>query len=159
MGDFFHAEDVWSFLNLITKDDKDSQYPYSTEEYRSLFKHSLWMVPGVKEAKALSKMMRKHPVFGNGVFEIVNVAGDGDEEEKSEDALKKVRDAIDSAGEDGYTITLSCGKLTTGVTVPEWTAVFMLSGSFSTSAANYCKQYFVFNHLVIKLKKSNDVSI
>ncbi len=142
VGDFFHAEDVWSFLNLITKDDKDSQYPYSTEEYRSLFKHSLWMVPGVKEAKALSKMMRKHPVFGNGVFEIVNVAGDGDEEEKSEDALKKVRDAIDSAGEDGYTITLSCGKLTTGVTVPEWTAVFMLSGSFSTSAANYLQTIF-----------------
>ena len=55
VGDFFHAEDVWSFLNLITKDDKDSQYPYSTKEYRSLFKHSLWMVPGVKEAKALSK--------------------------------------------------------------------------------------------------------
>lgn len=142
VGDFFHAEDVWSFLNLITKDDKDNQYPYSTEEYRSLFKHSLWMVPGVKEAKALSKMMRKHPVFGNGVFEIVNVAGDGDEEEKSEDALKKVRDAIDSAGEDGYTITLSCGKLTTGVTVPEWTAVFMLSGSFSTSAANYLQTIF-----------------
>jgi superfamily II DNA or RNA helicase len=142
VGDFFHAEDVWSFLNLITKDDKDSQYPYSTKEYRSLFKHSLWMVPGVKEAKALSKMMRKHPVFGNGVFEIVNVAGDGDEEEKSEDALKKVRDAIDSAGEDGYTITLSCGKLTTGVTVPEWTAVFMLSGSFSTSAANYLQTIF-----------------
>lgn len=142
VGDFFHAEDVWSFLNLITKDDKDSQYPYSTEEYRSLFKHSLWMVPGVKEAKALSKMMRKHPVFGNGVFEIVNVAGDGDEEKKSEDALKKVRDAIDSAGEDGYTITLSCGKLTTGVTVPEWTAVFMLSGSFSTSAANYLQTIF-----------------
>ena len=136
VGDFFHAEDVWSFLNLITKDDKDSQYPYSTEEYRSLFKHSLWMVPGVKEAKALSKMMRKHPVFGNGVFEIVNVAGDGDEEEKSEDALKKVRDAIDSAGEDGYTITLSCGKLTTGVTIPEWTAEFMLLGSLSTSVAN-----------------------
>jgi len=141
VGDFFHAEDVWSFLNLITKADKDSQYPYSTEEYRSLFKHSLWMVPGVKEAKALSKMMRNIR-FGNGVFEIVNVAGDGDEEEKSEDALKKVRDAIDGAGEDGYTITLSCGKLTTGVTVPEWTAVFMLSGSFSTSAANYLQTIF-----------------
>ena len=52
-------------------------------------------------------------------FDIVNVAGDGDEEERSEDALQKVRQAISGAGNDGYTITLSCGKLTTGVTVPE----------------------------------------
>ena len=142
VGEFFHADDVWSFLNLISKADKESHYPYSTDKYRSLFKHSLWMVPGVKEAKALSKMMKSHPVFGNGAFEIINVAGDGDEEKKSEDALQMVRSAIDAAGEDGYTITLSCGKLTTGVTVPEWTAVFMLSGSFSTSAANYLQTIF-----------------
>ena len=142
IGDFFHADDVWSFLNLISKADKDSYYPYSTDKYRALFKHSLWMVPGVKEAKALSRMLKGHPVFGSGAFQIINVAGDGDEEEKSEDALKMVRSAIDEAGEDGYTITLSCGKLTTGVTVPEWTAVFMLSGSFSTSAANYLQTIF-----------------
>ena len=142
IGDFYHENDVKSFLDLITKSDSTSQYPYSTEEYRDLFKHSLWMVPGVKEAKALSKMMKSHPVFGNGAFDIVNVAGDGDEEEKTDDALKKVRQAINNAGNDGYTITLSCGKLTTGVTVPEWTAVFMLSGSFSTSAANYLQTIF-----------------
>ena len=141
-GEFFHKNDVWSFLNLITKKDGESQYPYSTEEYRSLFRHSLWMVPGVKEAKALSQMMKTHPIFGNGAFNIVNVAGDGDEEEKSEDALKKVKNAIKSAGNEGYTITLSCGKLTTGVTVPEWTAVFYLAGSFSTSAANYLQTIF-----------------
>ena len=141
-GDFVHESDVWSFLNLITKDDPDSRYPYANEEYRSLFRHALWMVPGVKEAKALSKLMRKHPVFGCGAFDIVNVAGDGDEEERSEDALQKVRQAISGAGNDGYTITLSCGKLTTGVTVPEWTAVFMLAGSFSTSAAGYLQTIF-----------------
>lgn len=142
VGDFVHESDVWSFLNLITKDDPDSHYPYANEEYRNLFRHALWMVPGVKEAKALSKLMKKHPVFGCGAFDIVNVAGDGDEEERSEDALQKVRQAINSAGNDGYTITLSCGKLTTGVTVPEWTAVFMLAGSFSTSAANYLQTIF-----------------
>lgn len=141
-GDFVHESDVRSFLNLITKDDPDSHYPYANEEYRNLFRHALWMVPGVKEAKALSKLMKKHPVFGCGAFDIVNVAGDGDEEERSEDALQKVRQAINAAGNDGYTITLSCGKLTTGVTVPEWTAVFMLAGSFSTSAANYLQTIF-----------------
>lgn len=142
VGDFVHESDVWSFLNLITKDDPDSHYPYANEEYRNLFRHALWMVPGVKEAKTLSKLMKKHPVFGCGAFDIVNVAGDGDEEERSEDALQKVRQAINGAGNDGYTITLSCGKLTTGVTVPEWTAVFMLAGSFSTSAANYLQTIF-----------------
>ena len=142
IGDFVHEDDVKSFLNLMTKDSKESSYPFSTEEYRSLFKHSLWMVPGVREAKALKKLMLQHKVFGNGMFDIVNVAGDGDEEEKSEEALTKVRNAIKSAGNDNYTITLSCGKLTTGVTVKEWTAVFMLAGSYSTSAANYLQTIF-----------------
>ena len=142
VGDFYHEADVWSFLNLITKDDDNSSYPYSNDAYRSLFRHSLWMVPGVREALALSKLLKRHPVFGSGAFKIVNVAGDGDEEEKSEDALKKVKDSIAAAGDDGYTITLSCGKLTTGVTVPEWTAVFMLSGSFSTSASSYLQTIF-----------------
>ena len=87
--------------------------------------------------------MLKHEVFGNGMFDIVNVAGNGDEEEKSEEALSKVRAAIKEAKKnDTYTITLSCGKLTTGVTVKEWTAVFMLAGSYSTSAANYLQTIF-----------------
>lgn len=143
IGDFVHEADVWSFLNLMTVEDDNSQYPYSNEEYRSLFKHSLWIVPGVREAKALKKLMLKHPVFGNGMFDIVNVAGSGDEEEKSEEALSKVKRAINKAKKnDTYTITLSCGKLTTGVTIKEWTAVFMLAGSFSTSAANYLQTIF-----------------
>ncbi|MDD6136813.1 MAG: DEAD/DEAH box helicase family protein, partial [Lachnospiraceae bacterium] len=143
VGDFVHEGDIISLLNLMTRSDSKSMYPYSNEAYRGLFKHTLWMVPGVKEAKALKKLMLKHPVFGNGQFEIVNVAGNGDEEEKSEEALYKVKNAIKNARKnDTYTITLSCGKLTTGVTVPEWTGVFMLSGSFSTSAANYLQTIF-----------------
>jgi superfamily II DNA or RNA helicase len=143
VGDFVHEADVWSFLNLMTKEDEQSGYPYSNEEYRNIFKHSLWMVPGVREARALKKLMLKHPVFGSGQFDIVNVAGNGDQDEESEDALKKVKNAIRSAKKSGtYTITLSCGKLTTGVTVKDWTAVFMLAGSYSTSAANYLQTIF-----------------
>ncbi|MFQ9977101.1 Eco57I restriction-modification methylase domain-containing protein [Clostridium cadaveris] len=142
IGDFVHEDDIWSFLNLMTKESMTSCYPYANEEYRNLFKHTLWMVPGVKEARALKKLMMKHPIFGNGMFDIVNVAGNGDEEEKSEEALFKVREAIKNAGKYNYTITLSCGKLTTGVTVKEWTGVFMLSGSYSTSAANYLQTIF-----------------
>ena len=141
VGDFVNVQDVWSFLNLMTKTDSKSSYPFSKEEYRELFRHSLWMVPGVKEAKALKKLMLKHPVFGCGQFDIINVAGNDDEE--SSDALNSVKNAISKAEKIGnYTITLSCGKLTTGVTVKEWTAVFMLSGSYSTSAANYLQTIF-----------------
>lgn len=143
IGDFIHEKDILAFLNLITHKDLKTNYPYSTEEYRDFFKHSLWMVPGVKEARALSTLMKRHPVFGSGQFEIINIAGDGDEEDLSQEALTKVRNAIDKALQyDTYTITLSCGKLTTGVTVPEWTAVMMLSGSYSTSAANYLQTIF-----------------
>lgn len=139
-GDLLHEKDVSSFLNLICKEDNGSNYPYSTEEYRNNFRHSLWMVPGVKEAKALSSLLQSHPVFG--LFKIVNVAGDGDEEEAKEESLKKVKNAITSKPQETYTITISCGRLTTGVSVPAWTAVFMLSGSFNTSASSYMQTIF-----------------
>lgn len=137
IGDFVHKNDVLAFLNLLCKDDNNSNYPFATEEYRDFFRHSLWMLPGVKEAKAFSALLHEHPVFGSGAFKIVNVAGDGDEEVNSKDALQAVRDAFGDNPAETYSITLSCGRLTTGVSVPEWTAVFMLSGTFSTSAANY----------------------
>ncbi len=141
VGDFVHEKDILSFLNLMTKENANSVYPYSKEEYRNLFKHSLWMVPGVKEAKALKKLMSKHPVFGSGQFNIINVAGNNDEE--AANALNSVKTAISEAEKlDTYTITLSCGKLTTGVTIKEWTAVLMLAGSYSTSAANYLQTIF-----------------
>jgi hypothetical protein len=137
---FIHKHDVCSFLDLITKTDHESNYPYSTEEYRNNFRHSLWMVPGVKEARALSALLQQHKVFSQ--FRIVNVAGDGDEEEANSEALTKVNTAIGENPHETYTITLSCGRLTTGVSVKAWTAVFMLSGSFNTSASGYMQTIF-----------------
>ena len=142
IGDFVHEEDIKSFLNLISHENEDNNYPFANKKYRDLFKHSFWLLPGVKEAKAFSKLLDEHEVFGSGAFEIVNVAGDGDDEDPNDEALNKVRKAIDDAGEYGYTITLSCGKLTTGVTVKEWTSVMYLSGSYSVSASNYLQTIF-----------------
>ena len=142
VGDFVHKTDVRRFLDLLCKSDKNSNYPFSTEEYRAYFRHSLWMVPGVKEAKALSALLKAHPAFGSGAFNIVNVAGSGDEEIDSKDALDAVRHAFGSNPDETYSITISCGRLTTGVTVPEWTAVFMLAGTFSTSASSYLQTIF-----------------
>ena len=139
-GTFTHEKDVRAFLNLLTKEDKESYYPFANEEYRNIFRHTLWMVPGVKEARALSTMLQSHPVFQH--FRIVNVAGDGDQDEESRDALVAVEEAIGPDPDATRTITLSCGRLTTGVSVKAWTAVFMLSGSYNTAASSYMQTIF-----------------
>lgn len=137
---FVHEHDVDNFLTLLCRDDKDSLYPYSNDEYRRIFRHTLWILPGVKAARALSAKLKAHPVFG--LFEIVNVAGNGDEDEENADALQMVNKAIGSDPDETYTITLSCGRLTTGVSIKPWTAVFMMAGSYSTSAASYMQTIF-----------------
>ncbi len=142
IGRFVHEEDIKKFLDLLCNNDGKSNYPYSTQTFREYFRHSLWMVPGVKEARALSKLLQEHSVFGSGAFNIINVAGNGDEEKNYKDALQAVKEGIGKFPEKTYSITLSCGKLTTGVSVPEWTAVFMLSGSSSTAASNYLQTIF-----------------
>lgn len=141
-GQFVYEDDVRKFLDMMCISNDENNYPFSTEKYRSYFRHSLWMVPGVKEAKALSKMLHEHPVFGSGQFNIINIAGDGDEEMEYKDALEAVNKGIGPNPEKTYSITLSCGKLTTGVTVKPWTAVFMLSGSYNTSASTYLQTIF-----------------
>lgn len=139
-GSFVHEANIKQFLDLLTKEDEDSKYPYSTKACRDNFRHSLWMIPGVKEARALSRLLQQHPVFSQ--FNIANVAGDGDEEVETSDALKKVEKAIGERPEETYSITLSCGRLTTGVSVKPWTACFMLSGSYNTSASSYMQTIF-----------------
>lgn len=139
-GSFVHEANIKQFLDLLAKEDEDSKYPYSTKAYRDNFRHSLWMIPGVKEAKALSRLLQQHPVFSQ--FNIANVAGDGDEEVETSDALKRVEKAIGEHPEETYSITLSCGRLTTGVSVKPWTACFMLSGSYNTSASSYMQTIF-----------------
>ena len=139
-GRFIHEEHVQAFLDLIVKYDPESNYPYSTVEFRNSFRHTIWMVPGVKEARALSTMLKAHPIFSQ--FEIVNVAGDGDLEEENDDALNMVEKAMGDNPEETRTITLSCGKLTTGVTVKPWTAVMMLAGSHNTDAKAYMQTIF-----------------
>ncbi|WP_280202123.1 Eco57I restriction-modification methylase domain-containing protein [Bacteroides fragilis] len=139
-GNFIHEKDVKAFLSLISKEDKDSCYPFANEEYRNIFRHTLWMLPGVREARAMSALLQSHPVFQH--FKVVNVAGDGDEDEESKDALAAVEEAIGKDPDATRTITLSCGRLTTGVSVKAWTGVFMLSGSYNTAASGYMQTIF-----------------
>lgn len=120
-GYFLHNDDVNRFLDALTAQKK---FPFSTSELRDELRHTLWMLNRVDSAKALAKKLKQHPVFKD--YEIVLAAGDGklDDDEVSAQAFDKVRKAI---AEHDYTITLSVGQLTTGVTIPEWTAVLMLS--------------------------------
>lgn len=147
IGRFIHENAVNDFLDMLVREDGESNYPYSTEEFRNKFKHTFWIVPGVKEAAALEQLLGQHDVFGHGNFKIVNVAGDGNIEDPNGQALQEVEDAIKN---NEYTITLSCGKLTTGVSVPQWTAVFYLKGSEMTTAATYMQTIFrVQTHAVL----------
>lgn len=139
IGKFVHEEDVLKFLDLMYLGNEETNYPYTKEQYQENFRHTLWIVPGVKEAKALKALMEeKHNLFGSEDFRIINVAGNSEADENLDD-LGRVTDAIKTCP---YTITLSCGKLTTGVTVPEWTAVFYMKGSADSSTSTYMQTIF-----------------
>ena len=120
-GRFVHDESVNKFLDALTIQTK---FPFSTEELRNELKHTFWLLNRVDSAKALAKKLEEHPVFST--YKIVLAAGDGklDDSEETQKSYDKVREAIANHEK---TITLSVGQLTTGVTIPEWTAVLMLS--------------------------------
>lgn len=141
-GFFEHEADVQAFLNRLSVNEK---YPFSTSELRDEIRHSFWLLDRVASAKALQRLLNKHPVFKN--YTVVLAAGDGRGADDDSDlvaskaSLTKVREAIAEAEKTGgRTITLSVGQLTTGVTVPEWTAVVMLSNV--TSPALYMQAAF-----------------
>lgn len=120
-GTFKHDESVNKFLEALTTQTK---FPFSTEELRNELKHTFWILNRVDSAKALARKLTEHPVFKD--YKIVLVAGDGklDSEEETKKSYDKVIEAI---SKNDKTITISVGQLTTGITVPEWTAVLMLS--------------------------------
>lgn len=128
-GKFEHETDIKKWLHSLTTNEK---YPFSTKELRDELKHTFWLLNRVASAKALEKLLKNDPVFEN--YEIILAAGDGksndDDQTVNAKALDRVREAIKNHDK---TITLSVGQLTTGVTVPEWTAVLMLSNMKSPS--------------------------
>lgn len=127
-GSFEYEKDVKKWLDSLTRNTK---YPFSTKALRDELKHTFWLLNRVASAKALQKLLKNHPVFEN--YHIVLAAGDGrsdDEQVTTEKSLDRVKKAINKHEK---TITLSVGQLTTGVTIPEWTAVLMLSNLKSPS--------------------------
>lgn len=137
-GRFVHEQDVSEFLDLLCKKDAENNFPFSTNEYRQMFRHTLWVVSHVNEAAALEQLLKEHKIFRH--FNVVNVAGRNETDEQNENALDKVLKAIGDNPEKTSTITISCGRLTTGVTVASWTAVFYLKGG--DRAATYMQTIF-----------------
>ena len=126
-GKFYYEDDVDKFLDALTSMEK---FPFSTPELRKELNHTFWLMDRVDSAKAMGKKLRENPVFSD--YEIVIAAGDGklDDDEEVEKSYDKVVKAI---RENDKTITLSVGQLTTGITIPEWTGVLMLSNVKSPS--------------------------
>lgn len=136
-GKFEYEASVKKFLDNLSS----GKFPFATDKQRSELNHTFWLLPRVNSAKALEKLLKTHPVFGE--YKIVLAAGDGIsvdvdknlEEEgkdytKNESSFEKVKKAI---SENEKTITLSVGQLTTGITIPEWSAVLMLNNIKSPS--------------------------
>ncbi|MCW6682570.1 Eco57I restriction-modification methylase domain-containing protein [Aerococcaceae bacterium NML160702] len=153
---FVHQTEVERFLNYITTNDKENNFPFSTKEFRQNLRHTLWVLPGIKEANALEELLKNHPVFEES-YTIVNVVKDDTDEKQSsnEDALQLVRKAIGTDPSQTKTITLTVRKLTTGVNVPEWTGVMFLSNT--ESPTTYLQAAFraqtPFNHEKLGIKK------
>ncbi len=162
-GEFVHDSAVDKFLDALTVQEK---FPFSTNDLRAELKHTLWLLKYVSSAKALAKKLQRHEVFKN--YKIVLAAGDGklDNEGNSENVyaldknLKNSYDkVVDAIKNYSRTITISVGQLTTGITIPEWTAVMMLSNVKSPSlymqsafrAQNPC----LFNENGYSLRKQN----
>ncbi len=134
-GKFEYEDSVIRFLDNLCS----GHFPFSEGKHRDELQHTFWLLPRVNSAKAMEALLRQHPVFKD--YTVVLAAGDGIsvdfglEQEatdfrKNEKSFNKVRSAIKN---NEKTITLSVGQLTTGVTIPQWTAVFMLNNIKSPS--------------------------
>ena len=134
---FKYEQEVINWLNLIRgqykptaidelKIGKKPPMPYSDVRLLNALNHTFWFLPSVASCKAMGELLRKHPFYKE--YQIIVCAGN--EAGMGVEALKPVREAIKN-GFDTKTITLSCGKLTTGVTVSEWGGIFMLRDTSS----------------------------
>jgi hypothetical protein len=131
---FKHKSDVQKWLDIIRgqhapkivdglKTGSPPPFPYSDVRLLPYLQHSIWFLPNVAACRAMANLLsEKHNIFWHE-YEVVVAAGAS--AGIGLDALPPVRKAIGS-GFTTKTITLSCGKLTTGVTVPQWSSILML---------------------------------
>src|SRR5690606_12660822 len=134
-AEFKHKTEVQKWLDIIRGGYAPTQvdnlklgsrrppFPYSDVTLLPHLQHSLWFLPNVAACHAMKNLLKeKQNTFWHD-YTVLAVAGAG--AGIGLEALPPVRKAIGN-GHDTKTITLSCGKLTTGVTVPQWSSILML---------------------------------
>jgi hypothetical protein len=134
LAQFKHKSDVQKWLDIIRgghaaqtvehlKTGTRPPFPYSDVRLLPYLQHSFWFLPSVAACHAMANLLaEKHNTFWHD-YGVVSAAGAS--AGIGLDALPPVRKAI-ASGFETKTITLSCGKLTTGVTVPQWSSILML---------------------------------
>ncbi|MBX3090811.1 MAG: GIY-YIG nuclease family protein [Cryobacterium sp.] len=133
-AEFVHKDDVQKWLDLIRGNHLHTQidalktgekppFPYSDVRLLPYLQHSLWMLPRTASCAAMANLLAEPQNAFWHDYTVVNVSAPGVGVGLA--ALPPVREAIGN-GYDTKTITLTVGKLTTGVTVPQWSAILML---------------------------------
>lgn len=131
---FVHESDVQKWLDLIRGEHAPTQldslkagsrppFPYADARLLPYMQHSFWFLPSVASCFAMANLLHaRHNTYWHS-YDVIVAAGA--KAGIGVAALEPVREAIDD-GYDTKTITLSCGKLTTGVTVKQWSSILML---------------------------------
>lgn len=122
---FINAGRVNELLDILAgRNGRNKWSPWNLKEVKGkMLNHTLWMLPSVEACNWLERVLKQHDFFGK--FDVINVAGN------NETCLDRVKERISFGGQ---TITLSCGRFTTGVTIPEWGAVFFLDDGKSPTS-------------------------
>ena len=132
---FVHENEVQKWLDVLRGQDISGLWanvsnqerpplPYEDSNLLRALQHTVWYLPSVDACHAMSTLLRaQHNTFFRD-YQVVVAAGA--KAGLGEKALPPVKQAIGNVPQDSKTITLSCGKLMTGVTVPAWTGIFML---------------------------------
>ena len=134
LAQFEHRDEVQKWLNIIRgsgasqaveslKSGTRPPWPYSDVRLLPYLNHAFWFMPNVAACEAMKNLLEEEQNVFWHEYDVIMSAGAG--AGIGLDALPPVRKAIGS-GEDTKTITLSCGKLTTGVTVKQWASILML---------------------------------
>ncbi|MBQ7732999.1 MAG: GIY-YIG nuclease family protein [Synergistaceae bacterium] len=132
-GRFIYEDEVAKWLRLIRGDYLPAELdnlklgrdranmPYSNYELRETLRHTLWFLPDVASCNAMSELLSHDKFFSE--YNIILCAGKscGNGIEALEYVTRNMGSPLESKS-----ITLSCGKLTTGVTIKAWSGIFML---------------------------------
>lgn len=142
---FVNEVQVKDFLSKLRGDRRYSKispelFPFH-DDNKDQFLHSLWLLPSARAVSAMTELLGRASSGFSG-WNIVNATGLGDEravsENEARDAFERVKEAVKGK----RSITLSYKMLTTGVSVPEWSAVLNMSGGAESSPMGYIQAAF-----------------